>query len=140
MSTRNRVKRYYLKSQKWISETKAIRLLKTFGIVIGENNKDCLFMHANESMKHWVVKAIIFKILKDLGRTVGSEIEVRNGIVDIIDVNNCIAYEIESRLDEKRIRDKKLKYYALRDVFILDLDEIPNDIKSAEVYLKAKIV
>jgi len=137
MSVRNRVRRYGLKSQRLISQLKALKLLKSLGYVLNEQNKNCLYL-TKESMRHWLIKAAIFKILRDTGRVVGTEIEVNGGIVDVIDVDNLIVYEIENGSRRKK---KKLEQFKdFKDVFIIDLKTLPDNLKEIERALKEKTV
>lgn len=137
MSARERVKRYGLKSQRLISQLKAIKLLKSLGYVLNEQNKNCLYL-TEESMKHWITKAAIFKILRDNGVVVGTEIETNGGIADVIDVDNLIVYEIENGLGRK---EKKLEQFKdFKDVFIIDLKTLPDSLKEIEKVLRQRIV
>jgi len=138
---RKKVLRYGLSSQRSLPEFKARELLAEKGMVLTERNKNCLFMHnRNESMKHWIIKCIVFKILRERERVVGTEIEVDGGIVDVIDVNNFIGYEIESNLSRERVKEKIEQFSCLKDVFFIDISRLPNSIEGIEEYLKRKIV
>jgi hypothetical protein len=137
MSVRERVRRYGLRSQRFISQLKAVKLLKSLGYVLNEQNKNCLYL-TNESMKHWLVKALIFKILRDKSRLVGTEIEVNGGIADLIDVDNLIVYEIENGLGKKERKMEQFKDF--KDVFIIDLKVLPDSLKEMEEVLKEKVV
>ncbi len=139
MSVRERVRRYGLRSQRTISQLKASRLLKCLGYVLDDQNKNCLFL-SKESMKHWLVKAAIFKILRDKGKTTGTEIEANGGILDVIDVDNLIVYEIENGSSQKRKKEKLEQFKDFNDVFIIDLKDLPDNLKEMEEYLKRKIV
>lgn len=137
---KERVRKYGLRSQKRITRFMAERLLRSKGLVLNDSNKNCLFLHANESTKHWIVKAIIFKILKERERTVGTEIEVEGGIVDLIDVDNLIVYEIESKLTKEK-KDRRIKELdSVNDIFFINLNKVPNDWEKAEIYLKDIVV
>jgi len=141
MKVRERVRKYGLKSQRFIHFLRAEKLLASKGFVLNQKNKNCLFTHSNrESMKHWLVKAIIFKILRERERMVGSEIETKNGIVDIIDVDNLIAYEIEMNLTENKKKEKLSRLKGVRDVFFIDLRKVPDTFEDAEEYLRKKVV
>jgi hypothetical protein len=139
--TRKKVEKFGLQSQKLISQIKAREILRKNGIVVNEKNKNCLFTHnKKESLKHFVVKAILFKILREKGRNVGSEIEIENGIVDLIDLDNLIAYEIENGINKKRIEEKLKNYKVVKDVFFIDCKKVPNDLEKAENYLRKIVV
>jgi MFS superfamily sulfate permease-like transporter len=139
--TRKRVERYGLQSQKLISQMESKKLLKENGIVVNGNNKNCLFMHnKRESIKHFIVKAILFKILRELDRSVGSEIEIRNGIVDIIDLDNLIVYEIENGMNKKNIKEKIRNYRIVKDIFFIDCKRVPENLEDAEKYLRRVVI
>jgi len=139
--TRTKVEKFGLQSQKLISQIKAREILRENGMVVNEKNKNCLFTHnKNESLKHFIVKAILFKILREKGRNVGSEIEIENGIVDLIDLDNLIAYEIENGINKKRINEKLKNYKVVKDVFFVDCKKVPNDLEKAEKYLRKIVV
>lgn len=138
---RERVRRYGLQSQRKLAFFKSERLLKENGFVLPEKNKNCLFTSTgSETMKHWIVKAIIFKQLRNTGRQVGTEVEVNGGIVDVLDVDNMIAYEVENNLTREKLKSKVMSISGLKDVFFIDILEVPDDIQEAESYLKEKLV
>jgi len=138
---REKVRKYGLVSQRKLASFRAEELLKESGFVLTDKNKNCLFVNSGkETMKHWLTKAMIFKILRNNGRTVGTEIETNNGIADLIDVGNKIVYEIESRITKKKVEEKLKQFATANDIFIIDLRKVPNDIDKAEKYLREKIV
>ena len=91
-------------------------------------------------MKHFLVKAMILKILRERGRTVGTEIELQNGIADLVDVDNSIVYEIETNLTKEKIFQKIRNYQAAKDIFFIDTRENPDDLNEAEKYLRQKVI
>jgi len=137
---RNRVKKYGLSSQRGLNYLQAEKELRENGFVIGKNNMNCLFSsNGKESLKHFIAKAIIFKILRDRRRNVATEVETRNAIVDVLDVDNRIAYEVENGFDEDDIIGL-ISHKELRDIFLIDLKEIPNDVFEAEEFLKQILI
>lgn len=136
---RNRIKRYGLSSQKWLGQKKAQQLLEQEGIVLNEG----VFSHnKNESIKHFLVKAIIYKIIKEKGRIVGTEIETTNSIADVLDSTNMNVYEVETNATPGN-RKEILKQYEnvnIKDVFIIDLRKVPNNIIEMEKCLRERIV
>ena len=140
-NTRLKARKYGIVSQRYISFLRAEKLLRTNGIVLNERNKNCLFMHnSRESTKHWTIKSIIFKILRERGRTVGTEVEVRGGIVDVLDVNSFIGYEIESNISQKAMLQKTKRLWRLHDVIFIDAKKVPDSIQDAEKYLRTIVV
>ena len=141
MSARKKILLYGLQSQKKISQAAAERLLRKKGFVLNEKNLNCLFPHnKKESLKHWITKALVFKILSNKGRNVGSEVEVGNGIADVFDADNTIAYEIESNFSKNKNQEKIHILSTAKDIFFIDLKKIPDDIFSAKKYLEKIIV
>jgi len=141
INTRLKARKYGVVSQKYISFLRAEKLLRTSGVVLNETNKNCLFMHnSHESTKHWVVKSILFKLLRERGRTVGTEVEIRGGIVDVLDVDKFIGYEIESNINKSSTQKKSKRLWRLHDVIFIDLKKIPDSLKAAEKYLRNLIV
>jgi len=119
-----------------------MNFIKDIGTRRGD--RDCLYPHsAEETMKHWLIKAMIFKILHDLGRNVRTEAqseETNGNIVDVLDEDNLVAYEVETVLTRKIIEQKLRNLWQLHDVFIIDTRKIPDGIEAAVEYLKRKIV
>jgi hypothetical protein len=135
--TRKRIEKYGLHSQKLISQMEARKLLKENGVVVNGNNRNCLFLHSRkETMNHFVVKSILFKILREKERNVGTEIEINNGIVDLIDLDNLIVYEIENGRNKKSVREKIINYRVAKDVFFIDCKKVPDNLKAIENYLR----
>jgi hypothetical protein len=137
--TRERVRKYGLQSQKFVTQQKAEELLKSKGFVLTNHNKNCLFTNGGkESMKHWVVKAMIFKILREMGKPVGSEVEVDGGIVDVIDLDDMIVYEVERKMRQHFYETNTPR--RIKDIFVIILDQVPGNINEAEKYLRERIV
>lgn len=139
--TRNKVRRFGLSSERFVSYLNSEKLLHQNGFVLNDKNKNCLFLHnSEESMKHFLVKAMILKILRERGRTVGTEIEIKNGIVDLVDVDNSIVYEIETNLTKEKVYQKIRNYESAKDIFFIDTREVPDDLVEAEKFLREKVV
>lgn len=145
-STRNtdvraKARKYGVVSQRYISFLRAQKLLQTNGVVLNETNKNCLFMHnSHESAKHWVIKALLFKLLRERGHTVGTEVEIKGGIVDVLDVHTFVGYEIESKPSEGLIKERLKRLWRLHDVVFIDAKKVPNDVMKAEEYIKRLVV
>ena len=86
-------------------------------------------------MEHWLVKALVFKILHDRSRTIMTEAETGNCIVDVLDADNSTAYEIETSPTERMIKQKVSRLWHLHDVFIIDIRKIPDSLEKAVKYL-----
>jgi len=141
MSARRKILSYGLSSQRKISQITAAKLLRKKGFVMNERNSKCLFPHSRkESLKHWIVKAIIFKILLNKGRNVGSEIEVGNGIADVFDSDYKIAYEIENNVSKFKREDRIRNLSDINDIFIINLKRVSNEINAAKKYLEKIVV
>lgn len=138
---RYRARKYGLSSQRKMLQSKCYDLLKENGFVITDRNKNCLFLHnSNESMKHFIVKSIIFKILRGRGRNVGTEIETRDGIADVIDLDNLIVYEVENSSSKDKIKEKLEQFKNFKDLFIIDPRKLPDGIEDLESALERLVV
>jgi len=141
MSARRKILLYGLQSQKKISQITAESLLRKNSFVLNEKNRNCLFPHnKSESLKHWTTKAIIFKILRERKRNVGTEVEVGNGIADVFDEDNKIAYEIESEISKRKVREKTRNMSEANDIFFINLKKVPDEISAAKKYLERIVV
>lgn len=113
---------------------------------IGErrSDKNCLYPHnSKETMKHWLIKAMIFKMLHDNNRTVRTETEIKETkgcVIDVLDEDNLIAYEIESNPTEEKMKRRIRQLWRMHDVFFIDCNKVPNSLSSTVKYLKGKIV
>ena len=100
-----------------------------------------MFLHnSHESMQHFIVKAMIFKILRKMGRSVGTEIETKGGIADVIDLDNLIVYEVETNLNKNKIKEKLNQFKEFRDLFLIDVRKLPKNLKQLENKLKNFVV
>lgn len=137
---RQKILKYGLQSQRKFLQQKAQESLHKNGFVLPDSSKNCLFSNSgNESVKHFLVKALIFKLLRDHRRNVGTEVEVKGGIVDVLDLDNLIAYEVETELTRQKILSR-LQITGVRDVFFIDTREISDNLCEAEKFLKEKVV
>lgn len=98
-----------------------------------------MFTSLGEGMKHFLIKSMVFKLLRDRGKTVCCEAETSNGIADIINLNDRIVYELESEPSPSRVKKKIEQFPEFEDVFILNLREIPDRLEAAEQYLKRRL-
>jgi len=121
-----------------------VRNLEEQGFDLRERNR--VLPSGRESVKHFVVKALIGRILHERGYGFVTEAPISiNGntlYVDVFDYSNGIAYEVQSVVHEK-IKEAKKKLFeceAIKDVIIVDLDEISNDIFIAYRQLQNLVV
>jgi len=136
-----RVRRYGLQSQRGLAYFKSRNMLREVGFAIAESKVNCLLAHnGSETTKHWIVKALIFRLLRCRGRRVGTEVEINGGIVDILDLDNMIAYEVENGLTREKLKAKLASLSGIRDVFFIDILEVPDDLTEAERYVREKVV
>jgi len=96
---------------------------------------------SNESYKHFIAKACLFWLLRDLKHDVATEWRVTNGYVDICDKTTNTLYEIEFQASPK-FRSRKLTKYNLIgfDIIIVDCSKIPSDIDEIRKYLEQFII
>ncbi len=60
--------------------------------------------------------------------------------MDSLDADNVIAYEVENNFTRKKLNAKLSCLSGLRDVFFIDILEVPDDVGGAESYLREKVV
>jgi hypothetical protein len=124
-----------------MSSLRAQRLAKENGSVLDNSNANRLFMHSgSESAKHWVVKALLFRALRGLGRTVGTEVEACGCIVDVLDADNMIAYEVETRVDRAAVERKCKRLWRMHDVVFVDASKVPDSLDEAERCIRGIVV
>lgn len=141
MSARKKALLYGVASQRKFSQNIAEKILKKKGYVMNEKNSLCLYPHnRKESLKHWITKAVVFKILFDKRRDVGSEIEVGNGITDIFDSDTKIAYEIENNFSRIKSESKWENLTMIADLIVIDLKKVPNEIYAMNKHLEKLVV
>lgn len=110
------------------------------GVILPDAERNCVFSNGKETTKHWLVKSIIFKILRDRGRQVRTEVNINGRSVDVLDVDNMIAYEVENRLNRRELASRMVSLSGLTDVFFVDVAEVPDDFAEADFYLRQRVV
>ncbi len=96
---------------------------------------------SNESYKHFMAKACLFWLLRNLKHDVATEWKVPNGYIDICDKTTRTLYEIEFQ-PSKKSRSRKLKQYKISgyEIIIIDCSKMPLDIVRILNYLKLFII
>ena len=96
---------------------------------------------SNESYKHFMAKACLFWLLRNLKHDVATEWKVPNGYVDICDKTTHTLYEIEFQSSQK-FRSRKLKKYRITgyEVIIVDCSKMSKDIDEIRKFLEQVIV
>lgn len=93
---------------------------------------------------HYLAKAAIGFILRKNSHEFATELEFPNGaIADVIDLNTFIVYELESNYSEKDKQEKYdnfWEYEEVRDIIVLDPQELSGDIKTMGTELESKLV
>ena len=108
---------------------------------------DC--QHAN-TLKHEMVKFALTRAIYEVGHEWDSEVRFPNGReADIVslgpDDGKPVVYEVETDVTDSRKKDKLNHFYypfedLIRDVIIIDPDDVPADIHAAVEYLLANEV
>jgi hypothetical protein len=96
---------------------------------------------SNESYKHFLAKACVFYLLRDMKHDVATEWKVPNGYVDICDKTTRTFYEIELSVSPQ-FRSRKIKQYKMPgfEVIIVDCSEMPDDIGEIRKFLGQFII
>lgn len=83
----------------------------------------------NEDWKHYLVKCILCKILKDLGHKIYTEVDKGQGRVDVFDSTTGVVYEIETH-PKKATSESKVERYSksvyVKEVVIIDASQFSN--------------
>lgn len=94
-----------------------------------------IYLHnKSETAKHLVMKALLALHLQQRGRPWGTEVDVGNGVVDVLDWGppdaKAIAFEIETGCTPERKRQKVAQYtnWIVRDVIVLKPEDAPDEI------------
>ena len=92
---------------------------------------------SNESYKHFLAKACLFWLLRNLKHDVATEWKVPNGYVDVCDKTTQTLYEIEFQASIK-FRSRKHKKYRLTgyELIIADCSKMPSNIYEIRKYLE----
>ena len=96
---------------------------------------------SNESYKHFMAKACLFWLLRNLKHDVATEWKLPKGYVDICDKTTRTLYEIEFQKSPK-YRSRKLKKYKITgyDIIIINCSNMPSDINEIRKYMEQFIV
>lgn len=94
----------------------------------------------NELVKHFIIKAMILKIFFNSGYEVYTECEIGTKVCDVLAIKKkCLPTVIEIESNPTLKHDKDLfNYYSEKEMnlYIIYSDDVPNDIKLMETYLK----
>ncbi len=124
-----------------LSHSKAVDVMNRG---ISTRDKCKILLHPRESLKHFIVKSLVCRILFERGRSFVSEACVENGNkVDVCDLSMQIAYEIEPDRPESRLDSKFGKYGispAIKDIIIIPYKKLPDDLNLAYDKLKDMVV
>lgn len=94
----------------------------------------------DETIDHWSIKCLIFKILREMGRTVVGEANMGGGYCDVIDLDTGYIYEVETNPTPQTTKDKILRYNSafITDIIIIPIKELPKGDKERYKELKSK--
>ena len=73
------------------------REYKQRGILYLPEHVNTLKMHTKETADHWVTKALVFRLLRNMKHDVVTEFEITGmGVGDMFDLTTSTQYEIET--------------------------------------------
>ena len=92
---------------------------------------------SNESYKHFMAKACLFWLLRNLKHDIATEWKVPNGYVDICDKTTRTLYVIEFQASQK-IRSRKIKQYNITgyEIIIVDCSKMVLNINGIKKYIQ----
>jgi hypothetical protein len=114
------------------------REYKQRGILYLPEHVNALKMHPNETLDHWITKAIVFRLLRKMKHDVVTEFEITGmGVGDVLDLTNSVQYEIETTSYQKFITDRAKQYVRTGvDVIVIPLAKLSKNIKEREKALE----
>ena len=114
------------------------REYKQRGIIYLPEHVNTLKMHSNETIDHWITKALVFRLLRNMKHDVVTEFEITGmGIGDVLDLTKSVQYEIETLSYAKHIQDRAKQYQRIGiDVIVIPIKKLPDDVKEREKALK----
>ncbi len=135
-------RKYKLPSKlKKLSYSKALNITNN-GIATGDKNK--IIFHSSESLKHFLIKSLVCRILFERKHSFVCEALIENGNkVDICDLSMQIVYEVEPNKTDRKMDSKFGKYGispAIKDIIIIPYEKIPDDVNAAYDKLKEIVV
>ena len=107
-----------------------------------ERRRNTIYSHnRNETLKHLVVKTILFHALRAKNRTVFTECTVNEAIVDVLDDTENIAYELESNPKPNTWKAKQVlinpyNNHAMPTVRVIDLRDFSMDVDEIYEYFE----
>lgn len=112
------------------------------GILYLNEHVNTLKMHVNETLDHWITKAIVFRLLRKMKHDVVTEFEITGmGVGDVFDLTASRQYEVETKNTPKYIRDRLEQYKRIDvDVIVIPLAKLPKDIKELEKALEDWVI
>lgn len=87
------------------------------------------FTEKGETIKHYLIKMIIYKLLRNEAHEVYVECQVGEGIADVFDKTTGIVYEVQNTMGKALIQEKFQKYMksvSCNDVKIIPLAIFPD--------------
>lgn len=97
----------------------------------------------NESVKHFMIKAMTMKLFFNAGYTCYTEREVESKVADVLVLDKkdrVTVVEIETKPSKKHTQNL-LSFYSIRNcnLYIINVQDVPNDIVKMGEFLKYKL-
>ena len=101
------------------------------------------YYQKSESLKHFIAKCLVYAILRNKDRLVFTEYPLSKTVrIDVFDLDYQYAYELET--NPKRFEETKLQELMtddrVKEIIIVDLRELPNDIEKMHKKLKEVVI
>jgi len=96
-----------------------------------------------ETLKHKMIKALIFSILRERGRIVFTEYQLSDKVkVDVFDLDKRYVYEVENnpKAFSRKKRELLMTDPRVADFIIIDLRKMPDNIHEAYIQLVKTIL
>lgn len=115
-----------------------------YGIVLKKSWKNTIrqTQGKNESLKHWGAKAALSLVLMINDKEIVTEAITRNGVIDVYNLTDKVAYEIELACSPKKIQQKVNQLFVpetMTDIFVFSGKEIPDTFEEMCVFFAKRL-
>lgn len=104
------------------------------------NRMMCWGDDKTETIEHWLIKCMLFKLLRNKGHIVVGEANIGSGHCDLIDLTDAKIYEVDKKFSDKQKGFKVDKYrtHYIKDIIFIEYRDLPWNKGISEVYKALK--
>ena len=111
-------------------------------ILYNDSDLNRLVIAGVEKLNHFITKAIMFYILRELKHDVVTESEIVGiGRIDLYDISTRTVYEFETHVSPKYRKQANEKYVQANvEVIVININKLPDDFKKRYKMLKEFVI